>query len=134
MPINNFVKAPIWVLHKDYIGIVMKKLYLGFLKVLWLDSGGAKIIPILGSITIQPLLPLKNFAELKLWVQNDNTNDIVSYRTQIRAFTNLFMGLIDWMVVELNHYYPMDFCAMWCWKIFSFRILTLHRKTFKYLH
>ena len=37
---------------------------------------------------------------------------ISSVRTHIQASTKLFMGLFDWIIVKLKHYYPMYFSAI----------------------
>ena len=35
-----------------------------------------------------------------------------SFITHVWAFTKLFLGLFDWMVLELKRYYSIDFSAM----------------------
>ena len=52
-------------------------------------------------------------------------------KTHILASTNLFMGLVDLMVVARNHYNAMDCCAMWCWNIGSFSIWILFNHSFQ---
>ena len=57
-----------------------------------------------------------------------------SFLTNIWACTKLFMGISCWMTVELEHYYPNNFSAMWCWKTLSFRIWVLYNQSFKIRH
>ena len=56
---------------------------------------------------------------------------ISSVKTQSLASTKLLMGLVDWMVVAINHYNLMGCSAMWCWKIISFRIWILYNHSFQ---
>ena len=51
--------------------------------------------------------------------------------THIWASTKSFQGLIGWMAVEPNHYYPMNCFAMWCLKTLSIRIWVLYNHTFE---
>ena len=61
-----------------------------------------KKIPILGFTNIQYFIPLKNFIKLN-YDFKVKIPMISSVRTHISAFTKLFIGLNDWMIVELNH-------------------------------
>ena len=66
------MKSQIWILNEDNIGTAMLTLSLGFHKVVygpnWFDGSEAKTLPILCSTTIQSLMTLNNFIELKSWV------------------------------------------------------------------
>ena len=72
---NNFVEAKIWVLTDD-IGII-------------------EPLPILGSTTIQSLMPIKNFTEFEILVQNEVTNDIISYNSYF-GFHKVIYGPSWW--------------------------------------